>query len=109
MGSKLVFDGIELPSVRRLSARRMRSRYAVPYFGPKKSRLSEVDEDEDGRRGDEEVGIENDSATRSFYFPFGLHNNRTKAPAGRNVPSNLKTSTYSLAPDSEEESLSAGT
>ena len=68
-GAKLVFDGVELPSVCRISSRKTR------YGG-----------DKDTNRADENMEIENGSnsgATGSF--PLGSHDNVTGTPTERNT------------------------
>jgi hypothetical protein len=109
--SKLVFDGVELPRVHRISALQTRSGGG-----------------EDGNGADENMGIENgsnNSATRSFYISSGAHNMGTKIPAESNatrgrritkqrkgVRGNIPASdfqTSSEQPFAHESSLSGGT
>jgi hypothetical protein len=113
--SKLVFDGVELPSVRRISARQTRS-----------------GGDEDGNEADENMEIENggnNSATWFLYIPSGSHNDGiltaagSKATRGRrianqrkgvtgNVPASDRVQTLSEQPFARREgesSLSRGT
>ena len=88
-----MFDGVEMPRVRRLSARQMRSRRAVPVLGLQKSRSCEVHGDKD-RYGDTDIGNVSDEATASFYLPSDSDsdsdsekdNNSVKTPTGRNIP-----------------------
>jgi hypothetical protein len=86
-GSKLVFDGVELPSIRRISARQTRPG---------------GDEDVDENM-EIEIGS-NHSATGSFYIPPGSHNNGTKTPAGRNAR-RIAKQRKAVIPDSDLESL----
>ena len=64
-GSKLVFDGVELPSVRRISARQTRSG------------------GEDGNEADESMELENGTNTAA----------RRKAPRGRRIAKQRKGAT----------------
>jgi hypothetical protein len=70
-GAKLVFYGVELPSVRRISSQKTRS-----------------GGDKDAKGSDENMEIENGSnsgATGSFYIPSGSNNNVTRTPTERNA------------------------
>jgi hypothetical protein len=58
--SKLVFDGVELPNVRRISARKI-TRRAVAVTGLHKSRSSEVDRHEDAYGANGGMNIDNDT------------------------------------------------
>jgi hypothetical protein len=70
-GAKLVFDGVELPSVHGISSRKTRS-----------------GGDKDAKGTDDNMEIKNGSnngTIRSFYIPSGSHNNVTRTPTERNA------------------------
>lgn len=92
---KLVFDGVELPTVHRSSLRRINSRRPVPSSRLWMSQFCEVDEDEDGYGADEDIDIDkgndddddDNDATGSFYPPSDSENpnGHAETSARRNV------------------------
>jgi hypothetical protein len=70
-GAKLVFDGVELPSIHGISSRKTRS-----------------GGDKDAKGTDDNMEIKNGSnngTIKSFYIPSGSHNNVTRTPTERNA------------------------
>ena len=89
--AKLVFDGVELPTKRRLSPQQTSSRRPVPSSRPQKSRFFEVDGDEDGYGADNDMDIDegdDEGAPGSFYIPSDSENanDGPDTSIGRNVP-----------------------
>jgi hypothetical protein len=77
-GAKLVFDGVELTSIRRPSARQTRSIPLIPSLRPQKTQSCELDGEEAGYYGgDDEMDIDEggeDDTTGSVYLPSDLEN-----------------------------------